>query len=348
MPRARTFAISAAAGLGAALALRARQRHDARQYSFQGRTVAITGGSRGLGLVLAREFAQEGARLALLARDRAELDRAAREHNARRAEVLTNNGDVRDRADVQAAVARIIEHYGTLEVLVNNAGVISSGPVEHLGLADFDNALDVHFHGPLYTMLAALPHFRRQGGGRVVNIASIGGLIAVPHLLPYSASKFALVGLSDGMRAELARGNILITTVCPGLMRTGSPPNVLIKGRHRAEYAWFALADALPGLTIAADRATRQIVEACRRGDPALTITLPARAAALANALSPRLTARALALVNRLLPKPTGPAGDIAQTGWQSQSPLAPSPLTHLSDVATLANNEVPDQATLA
>ena len=81
---------------------------------------------------------------------------------------------------------------------------------------DFEAAMRVHFWGPLYATLAALPHLRRQETARIVNISSIGGRIAVPHLAPYSASKFALAGLSDGLRAELAREKIYVTTVLPG------------------------------------------------------------------------------------------------------------------------------------
>ena len=75
----------------------------------------------------------------------------------------------------------------------------------------------------LYAINAALPHLRKRGGGRIVNISSFGGRVAVPHLVPYCASKFALAGLSDSLRAELAQDNIHVTTVCPGMMRTGSP-----------------------------------------------------------------------------------------------------------------------------
>src|SRR5256714_1298474 len=136
------------------------------------------------------------------------------------------------------------------------------------GVAGVLAALAVHLWGPLYAMRAVVPQMRRQGGGRIVNIASIGGKIAVPHLTPYSASKFALVGLSDGMRAELAKDNILVTTVCPGLMRTGSPPNAHFKGRHRAEFTWFVLGDSLPLASIDARRAARHIITACRYCDP--------------------------------------------------------------------------------
>ena len=131
-----------------------------------------------------------------------------------------------------------------------------------------------------------------------------------------------------------------MTTVSPGLMRTGSPPNALFKGQHRKEYGWFAILDALPLTAIDARRAARQIVAACRRGDPELTISWQARAATIAAALTPGLTARAMALVARALPGPASPTGDAARRGRESESPLAPSLLTHLSDRATAENNE--------
>ena len=223
-------ALTIAAGAGAVLALRALRSRAT--YDFRGKSVLITGGSRGLGLVLAREFAAEGARLTIVARDRVELEQARADLAARGAEVLAFACDVRDQADVQSAIERVVARYGSIDVLINNAGVIQAGPVEHMQVADFEDALNTHLWGPLYTMLAATPYMRRQGGGRIVNIASIGGKVAVPHLVPYTTSKFALVGLSDGMRAELARDNIIVTTVCPGLMRTGSHLNALFKGQH--------------------------------------------------------------------------------------------------------------------
>src|SRR5919204_4977066 len=245
------FTPAVAAGLGAVVAARALRRRN--RLDFKDRTVVITGGSRGLGLVLAREFAAQGARLAILARDRAELERAEKHIASRGAQVLALPCDVRDRRQAQGAITRVVDHYGRIDVLVNNAGVIQVGPVEHMTIEDFEEAMAVHMWGPLYTMLAAVPSMRHQGGGRIVNIASIGGKIAVPHLLPYSASKFALVGLSDGMRAELAKHRIAVTTVCPGLMRTGSHLNANFKGRHELEFALFSLIDAWPLTSINAE-----------------------------------------------------------------------------------------------
>jgi NAD(P)-dependent dehydrogenase (short-subunit alcohol dehydrogenase family) len=332
---------AAALGLGAAglgLALWSARGRD--RYSFRGRTVLITGGSRGLGLLMARQLADEGANLALLARDGKELERAVRELATRGADVLGFPCDVRSPDECRAAVARVVGHFGQLDVLINNAGVIQSGPLEHMEAADFADAMNTHFWGPFHLTMAAVPHMRRQGGGRVVNIASIGGLVAVPHLAPYSTSKFALVGFSDAIRAELAHNGIVVTTVCPGLLRTGSHYNALFKGKHRAEFAWFALVDSLPLVSIDAGRAAAQILAACRAGRPHLTISTQARLLGALDALAPNATAQALKLFSWLLPGPSSREGDIARTGWESQSVLAPSILTYLNDLATKQNNQ--------
>lgn len=327
---------------GAALALIGSRIARARRgIEFGGRNVVITGGSRGLGLVLARKLAAQGARLALLARDERELDRAKRLLEEEfGGEVMAVRCDVRRKADVSAAVAKLVDTWTTIDVLINNAGVIQVGPLEHMQHEDFENAMATHFWGPLSLMLEIVPVMRRRGFGRIVNISSIGGRVAVPHLAPYAASKFALRGLSESMRAELAPHGILVTTVSPGLMRTGSPMNAQMKGQHEAEYAWFAIADSLPGMTISAERAADQILSACAHGDPELIITPQARAAALLNEIAPNLTARLTSLAGRMLPGPNGPAGDRPRRGRESESKWAPSVATTLSDRAAVMNNE--------
>lgn len=316
-------------------------RHQ-RRMELQGASVVITGGSRGLGLELARRFAYEGARLMLLARDEEELARARDELTARGADVLVQVCDITHQAEVEHAVEAVLEHFGRVDVLVNNAGVIQVGPIEHIDLHDFEEAFGVHLWGPLYLMRAVLPHMRRQGGGRIVNITSISGVVAVPHMVPYSASKFGLVGLSDAMRAELAKDGIYVTTVVPGLMRTGSPVNAWFKGQHEAEYAWFAISDANPLLSISSGRAADKIVEACRYGDNHLAITLPARLARIANGFLPSLVGSAAKLAAWLLPGPTDATGDGRQKGWESTSRWAPSVLTRPSDEQVGPNNERP------
>ena len=329
-----------AAGLGAMMLARAWRRRDS--YDFGSKSVLITGGSRGLGLLLARELADEGARLTLVARDEAELARAAEDIHARQpfAEVLTVAADVRRRSDAERAVAQAVERFGQLDVLINNAGIIQAGPVDHMTFSDYEDAMATHFWGPLYLVVAARPHMRRQGDGRIVNISSIGGRIAVPHLLPYSASKFALVGLSDGLRVELARDNIVVTTVCPGLMRTGSAVNAMFKGQRAQEYAWFAISDSLPISSVDARRAARQIVDACRRGDAELVISVQARLALLARTLAPELFSDVMTLINRVLPGPV-PGGDEARRGRDSESQWAPSKWTDATYRAAGANNEM-------
>src|SRR2546423_2196253 len=337
--RGRGALMLAAAGAGTLMAARALYRRWL-EYDLGGKTVLVTGGWRGLGLVLAREFAEEGANVAICARDPAELERARRDLEGRGARVFAFPCDVTERAQVKELVEVVTRRFGPVDVLVNNAGVIQVGPLEVMTLEDFEQAMAVHFWGPLYTTLAVLPRMRARRDGRIVNISSIGGKIAVPHLVPYSASKFALAGLSEGLRAELLKYNVVVTTVCPGLMRTGSPRNATFKGQHRAEYAWFALSDALPVTSIQAERAARQIVEATKRGQAELVITTQAVLAVKFRALFPEAAADVLALVNRLLPAPGG-IGRKRAKGKESESALAPSILTTLSDWAARRNNEV-------
>jgi short-subunit dehydrogenase len=181
---------------------------------------------------------------------------------------------------------------------------------------------------------------RARREGRIVNISSVGGKISVPHLLPYCASKFALTGLSEGLHAELARDNVLVTTVCPGLMRTGSPRNAQFKGKHRAEYAWFSIADSTPVLSTSADNAARKIVDACRRGDAELIFPALTRLAVSFDGLFPGVTAEILGQVNRTLPD-AGGVGTERVRGAESQSRVSPSPLTALGDRAAARNNEL-------
>ena len=310
------------------------------EYDLKDKTVLITGGSRGLGLVMAREFAREGSRLVLCARDEQELDQARHDLEKLGAEVMVVPCDVRNTNDVNEMIAAVNSRFGAVDVLVNNAGVIQVGPLEVMTHEDFDLAMQAHFWGPLNTILAVLPSMRRRKTGRIVNISSIGGKVSVPHLVPYSASKFALVGLSKGLRAELMKDGIKVTTVCPGLMRTGSPRNADFKGKHQFEYAWFSISDALPLLTVSAENAARQIVTACKRGDAELVISIPAKIAVLFDSLFPEAMSQMLALANRALPV-AGGVGTETKKGRESTSSWSPSWLTTLNEEAALRNNEV-------
>jgi NAD(P)-dependent dehydrogenase (short-subunit alcohol dehydrogenase family) len=317
-----------------------RLRSDRNCFTYPGRVVIITGGSRGLGLLMARQLRKEGARLALLARNREELQRA-NEQLGSGTSVLAITCDVSVRASVQHAVEIVMQHFGRVDMLINNAGIIQVGPLEHMAYGDYHHAMNVHFWGALHCTEAVLPHMRRRRAGRIVNIASIGGLIAVPHLAPYSASKFALVGYSDAVRAEVAKDGIRVTTVCPGLMRTGSAVNALMKGSHEAEFAWFGALSSLPIVSIDARRAARKILYAARRGTPHLTITPQARLAAMLDRLMPNTFGRMMAVANRLLPAPAGVCGNEAWTGGESRPAALPRLVTALGDRAALRNNEL-------
>jgi NAD(P)-dependent dehydrogenase (short-subunit alcohol dehydrogenase family) len=326
---------------GAGLYLAARAiRQYARWYDLRGKTALITGGSRGLGLALSREFVARGACVAICARDVEELERASSDLVRPGRPVLAMPCDVADIEEVGRMVEAVREHFGAIDVLVNNAGVIEVGPVETMTLADYEEALDVNLRGPLHTMLTVIPDMRRRGEGRIVNIASIGGKIAAPHLAPYTMSKFGLVGLSKAMRAELAKDGVVVTTICPGLMRTGSPRNAIFKGRHRAEYAWFSISDSLPLLTVSAEKAARRIISACQRGEAEVIFPIHSKMAAIADAIAPELVADLLGLINRLLPEPGG-VGSERVKGSESYSSLAPSWLTMLGDSAARHYNEV-------
>ncbi len=332
------LAVGAGAAVGTAWLVNRMMR-----YSFSGKVVLICGGSRGLGLVLARRLAREGASLVLLARDTAELARAREEIEKITPNVLAITCDVTNREAVDRAVDETIRRFDRIDALINNAGTMQVGPLENMTVKDFEDAMAVHVYAPLYASLAVVPHMRRQGGGRIINVSSIGGKIALPHLVPYCASKFALVGLSDGLRAELRKDNIYVTTVCPGLMRTGSPLNAVFKGQHQKEFAWFALGDTLPGSAMRAEHAARRILDACRRGAPRLIVGAPAKLAWLGYEMLPGMAATLGGLISRLMPQSEPVHGGESHKGWESRG-KEPSLLTRLSDRATRRYNQVSEE----
>src|SRR3981081_4019311 len=230
-------------------------------FSYHDKIALITGGSRGLGLEIARQICARGGKVALIARDAEELSRAETDLDRFATEVLTIQCDLLETAQIQSAVQQTLQRFGKIDILINNAGIIEIGPVEHMQLKDFDRAMRVHFWAPFILYLLIAPHMRANGG-RIVNISSIGGRIAVPHMAAYSASKFALTGFSDAIRAELARDNIFVTTVTPGMMRTGSQVHAQFKGDHPAEYKWFEMSSRLPLASISSERAARKILAA--------------------------------------------------------------------------------------
>ncbi|GAB3557938.1 SDR family NAD(P)-dependent oxidoreductase [Spirosoma fluminis] len=315
-----------------------------RKTDFRGKTVVITGGSRGLGLELARLLAEQGANLAICARDGEELDRAESELNRYGVTVYAQRCDITDKLQVEHFIENVRQAIGPVDVLINNAGIIVVTPYEHATEADFRDAMDTNFWAAFHMTNAVLPHMlaRNANGeskGRIVNVASFGGKVSVPHLLPYSTSKFALVGYSEGLRAELLKNDIYVTTICPGLIRTGSPRNAIYKGQNEKEYTVFKIGDSLPLLTIDSTECARQIIDACRYGEAERIISFPAKLGAAIEGLAPNLVSELSAVVNRQLPDPGG-IGEQRAMGRDSETPLSRSFVTQLTDEAAEENNE--------
>jgi short-subunit dehydrogenase len=338
---AGTLVAGAAAGVGAVLAARRglRMFREHRLREVRGQTVLITGGSRGLGLALAEEFGLAGARVAICARDEQELARARQKLEDLGAVVYAMACDVGKPEDVDNLISSVTRHMGKIDVLVNNAGVISVGPILTQELKDFQEAMDVMFWGTVHPTLAVLPQMLTRGKGRIVNIASVGGKVSVPHLIPYGCAKFAVTGFSEGLHAELKRFGIHVLTVAPGLMRTGSHLNAQFKGKHEAEFGWFAVSGTNPLMSVSARRAAKKIVNATCANRAELVIGWQVKLLAAIHGVAPGLTQEVLAHVNRLLPDAGG--GTEKKRGHESQSAVTRSPLTALGRRAARRYNQV-------
>jgi NAD(P)-dependent dehydrogenase (short-subunit alcohol dehydrogenase family) len=291
-------------------------------------------------LVLAREFASRGARVAVCARSHRELDRVRDEFANAGHPLLAEACDIGVRAEVARVVESVRQQLGEIDILVNNAGTIIVGPAENQDTEAFEDAMQTNFWGPHYAISAVVDGMKNRRFGRIVNITSIGGKLAFPHLLPYTASKFALVGYSEGLRAELARHNILVTTVCPGLMRTGSPRNADFAGQSDKEYAWFTISGSLPIATISAKTAARRIINACVHGDSEIHLGITAKLGALVQGCAPGATAELLSLVNRFMPQGL-PGRPTRQKGADSESEATQTLATQLTREAEAANNQL-------
>ncbi|MDT0302024.1 SDR family NAD(P)-dependent oxidoreductase [Streptomonospora wellingtoniae] len=328
---------TAAAAGAAGIAALCRRRGGA---GLVGRTALVTGGSRGLGLLIARELGRRGCRVLVAARSADALGAAVADLRGEGADAHGLVCDLARDSEVTALAARVCDEYGGVDVLVNNAGVIRVGPAAAMSEDDVAQALDTMFWGPLRLTRALLPGLRERRG-RVVTITSIGGRISVPHLLPYSCAKFAEVALSRGLDAETAGSGVRFTTVVPGLMRTGSHLGVEVTGSPRREYIWFAAAAGLPVLSMDAERAARTIVSAALRGRRHLVLTPAARAALIADGISPGLVQAALRTTARLLPH--GESAEVL-TGAQARRRTGAflRALTRLNDNAARRFNQVP------
>lgn len=294
---------------GAAVVLAAAQiaglvARSSRGMRLRGKTALVCGASRGLGRAIALELGRRGARVAICARSQDDLDEVSAELLALGVTVHSEVCDLRALDQVESLVANVTDALGPIDVLVANAATISVGPIENMQVADFDEAMDSVFKTSLHAALAVLPRMRTRRSGTIAFITSLGGKIAVPHLVPYSAAKFAEVGLAEGLRAESAKDGVHVLTVVPGLMRTGGHVHATFKGDSEKEYGWFGVGATSPApMTISSARAARRVVRAIERGDAEIVLTPAAKLAVTMHGTAPGLFDLVMKLAGRLLPK---------------------------------------------
>lgn len=331
----RVIKLASLAGVAWYVAKNVRRHTNVPDLS--GKVVLITGGSRGLGLALARELAARGAGIAICARKTEHLEKTRREFAASDYPLFTYQTDVTVPDQVNEMIEQVVRHYSRLDMVINNAGTMLLGPDQVMSIADYKDVMEANCWSALYTTKAVTPYFKEQGAGHIVNICSIGGKISVPHMVPYSVSKFAMVGLSQGLASELNQDNIFVTTVIPNLMRTGSPRNIDVKGNHRAEYAWFKLASAFPLLSQGAETAAKRIVDGIARRDREITLTLTAKLAIALQALVPELISASTRLAGRLMPSSSDTT---VKKGYESESVITRGATGGASDAAALKFNQ--------
>lgn len=276
-----------AAGLGLAVVGGSIYK-ELTKLKLEGKVVLITGGSSGLGLALAHRLIAKGARIAICSRTEARNKQAVEELEASGGEVVAFKTDVSQPKEVDKMIRKVIDKFGRLDILVNNAGIMQVGLQEDMDIKDFEEAMNSNFWAPLHVMKAVIPHFKENGGGRIVNITSVGGKLAIPYLLPYTASKHALVGLSEGMHAELKKDNIQVVTVVPFLVQTGSTENAILKGsaddqgsRHMLESASTSV------LAQDVDVAARKIIKGIEYGESEVILSFMGKAATVLQGVAP-------------------------------------------------------------
>lgn len=187
---------------------------------LQGKVAIVTGAGRGIGQGIAMALAQEGADLAIADLNEANARRVADDIRALGRRAIAMAVDVTSWDQIQGLVGRTVEELGSVDISVNCAGVISIAPVESLSEEAWDLCMNVNTKGTFLGCKAVLPQMKRQGGGKIINVASIAGKEGFPTLAHYCASKFAVVGFTNSLAKEVARDNITVNAICPGIVRT--------------------------------------------------------------------------------------------------------------------------------
>ena len=309
MFRQISAAVGGALGVvaGAWIVTRRRRRID-----LQGRVVVVTGGGRGLGYAISREFLRHGCKLAICGRDGEVIARAVADFRLHGGDVFGMACDASDPAQVEAFIQGVFSQFGAVDILVNNAGQVFFGPAAELRPEDLESAIRNIFWVHYRPTMAVLPHMRARGFGRIVNVTSVAGKIPIPHHAAYVVGKHAATGWSEVLTVELRKDGILVSTITPPPLDDGAPLHAHFNGHEEEEFKWFARGLTSMWSASSTDRAARVVVDAAIHGDRQRTISLGSWLAARAQGVAPAVMTRFWARFDRLLPPP-GPPGQTSK-----------------------------------
>ena len=267
---------------------------------FRDRVVVITGAGSGIGRATAEAFARAGARLHLVDLNRERVEDVAEAIGSTGVEAHVHQVDVRDPAAMEALAEAVYARHGRVDVLVNNAGVGHGGLVQELSLDDWKWVIDTNLWGVIHGLHAFVPRLIDQGGdAHIVNTASLAGLMGLPTMAPYCTSKFAVVGLSESLGAELAPHGIRVTAVCPGMIATDIVRASRIEGSAAASKA--RIVELYRKRGIPPERVARDILRAVRHNRPLQLTAGSAYAALVLKRWAPRLYRGAASRIARRL-----------------------------------------------
>ena len=231
--------------------------------NFKNKVVVITGASSGIGEAAAEEFAKRGANLALVARRKEKLVQVEKNLSKYQVKVSTHVCDVSDKEQVKRMSQEVLDVFSKIDILVNNAGFVIYGRIEELSIEDIESQMKTNYFGTIYCTKSFLPHLLKQNSGHIVNVASVGASFGVPGIASYAATKFAMLGFSEGLHHELHETNVGLTVVSPIMVRTSlfDHPSFKNFSKHAT------------GVSLSSETVAKAIVKAAN--SPRLEIVVP-------------------------------------------------------------------------